>query len=234
MAEVKKGVKIKIVKNGPYIVTGSIPLSEKIITPKGNSYVYEDGREFETKKMYALCRCGASKNHPYCDGSHEDADFDGTEVASRDTYDERARIFKGPGIDLMDDGRCAVARFCHKEHGSVWELVKKSDDEHCKQEVIKGAVDCPTGRLVAVEKDGTRIEPEYEPSIEMLQDPEKKVSGPFYVKGNVPILASDGEIYEIRNRVGLCRCGNSKDTPFCDGRHIKIEFNDHNEESDNI
>lgn len=226
MAEVKKGVKIKIVKNGPYIVTGDIPLSEKIITPKDDRYIYEDGKKFERQKMYALCRCGESKNHPYCDGSHENAGFDGTEVASMESYDKRARIFEGPGIDLMDDGRCAVARFCHEKHGSVWQLVKKSDNEECKKEAIRGAVNCPTGRLVAVEKNGKRIEPEYEPSIEILQDSEKGVSGPFYVKGNVPIVSSDGEAYEIRNRVGLCRCGHSKDTPFCDGSHIKIDFND--------
>ena len=32
-------VKIRIVKNGPYIVTGGVPLSEKIITPQGSGYV---------------------------------------------------------------------------------------------------------------------------------------------------------------------------------------------------
>lgn len=225
MLKLNKNMKIKIVEDGPYMVTGDIPLCEKIIKHNGKRYIYEEGKKYKRSRGYALCRCGESKNHPFCDGSHMD-DFDGTETASKDSFKDRAKIFEGPGIDLLDDGRCAIARFCHEEHGSVWQLVKKSDDPECKEEVIRGAINCPTGRLVAVEKDGKEIEPYLEPAIEVLQDPEKGVSGPFYVKGNIPIESADGSTYEVRNRAGLCRCGKSKDTPFCDGSHIKEEFED--------
>lgn len=226
LRQINKDVKIKIIKDGPYIVTGDVPMVEKIITPKGNSYEYKEGRTFPRKKVYSLCRCGKSKNLPYCDGEHSKTGFDGTELASREKYNDRANVFKGPGIDLLDDGRCAIARLCHEEHGSVWQLVKKSDNPEYREEVIRGAINCPTGRLVAVDKEGNEIEPEYEPSIEIIQDPEKNVSGPLFVKGNIPIESSDGTMYEIRNRVGLCRCGSSKNTPFCDGKHIKAGFND--------
>lgn len=222
-----KDMKIKIMKDGPYIVTGDIPLSEKIIEHDGKRYIYVDGREFERKKTYSLCRCGKSKIHPYCDGEHTKAGFKGDEVASKDTFDERAKTIEGPGVDLMDDGRCAVARFCHEEHGSVWELVKKSDDPTCKEEMIRGASNCPTGRLVAVDKQtGEKIEKEFEPSIEILQDPEMGVSGPLYIKGYIPIESSDGTAYEVTNRAALCRCGESKNMPFCDGKHRKVDFKD--------
>lgn len=227
MTKLNKDMKIRIVKDGPYIVSGGVPLVEKIIEPTEKRYIYKESKSYPESKTYSLCRCGKSKNHPFCDGEHRKAGFDGTEVASKEKYDDRAKVFEGPGVDVMDDGRCAIARFCHEEHGSVWQLVKKSDQPKLKEEVIRGCSNCPTGRLVAVDKEtGEKIEPELDPCIEVLQDPEKVVSGPYYVKGNIPIESSDGTTYEVRNRVGLCRCGESKDTPFCDGKHLKTGFLD--------
>lgn len=55
-----KEKKIKILKNGPYIVTGGVPLSEKIIVPKGKKYEFKDGCEFPVTGVYALCRYGKS------------------------------------------------------------------------------------------------------------------------------------------------------------------------------
>jgi len=50
--------KIRIVKDGPYLVSGDVRLNEKIITPKGNQYELLDGRELKQSDSYALCRCG--------------------------------------------------------------------------------------------------------------------------------------------------------------------------------
>ncbi|OHW62720.1 iron-binding zinc finger CDGSH type [Andreesenia angusta] len=215
---------IKILKNGPYIVSGDIPISERIITPVGKGYVLKDGQKFKAGAVYSLCRCGNSKNAPYCDGSH--GDFDGEETASREKFKERVDLCEGQEIDMLDDHRCALARFCHRDTGSAWELVKKSDDPELKEEAIKAAVECPAGRLVVFDKQGNEIEPDYSPEIEVLQDPEKGVSGPLAIKGNIPVVSSDGHVYEIRNRVTLCRCGSSKNKPFCDGRHIRAKFKD--------
>ena len=54
---------ITIAKDGPYLVTGGIELGEK-----------EFG-EGASKEHYTLCRCGASKNKPFCDGMHWEIDF---------------------------------------------------------------------------------------------------------------------------------------------------------------
>ena len=221
-----KNAKIKILKDGPYVVTGNVPLSEKIIVPKGKAYEFKEGRQLPQAEEYTLCRCGKSKNPPFCDGSHIKANFDGTEIASRDSYADRAEIIEGPGLDLMDDGRCAYARFCHQENGSAWDLTRKSDISENRAQAIQAASECPAGRLTAVDKSKSLIEPEYEPCIEILQDPECKVSGPIAVKGGIPIEASDGDVYEIRNRVALCRCGYSKNKPFCDARHVTLQFDD--------
>lgn len=224
----KNDRKIKIVKDGPYLVSGSMPLTEKIITSGHESYEYKEGRTFPREEFYALCRCGSSKEMPYCDGTHSKVGFDGSETASREPYIKRAELIEGPGLDLTDDeSLCAVARFCHREEGSAWEFIEKSDDPKLKEQAIKAACECPAGRLVVWDKaSGEAIEPFYEPSIVIIQDPEKDVSGPIWVRGGIPIESSDGTVYELRNRVTLCRCGESKNKPFCEASHITAKFSD--------
>jgi len=219
-------MRIKILKNGPYLVTGNIPLKEKIILPKGKNYEFLEGQAFSTNPSYSLCRCGKSKNMPFCDGSHVGCEFDGTETASKDSFIDRANLFEGPGVDLLDDGRCAFARFCHRNKGNVWELTRNSNDPNIIREAIIASSECPSGRLVSVDKQGNQIEPFLEPSIDVLQDPERNVSCGLFVKGNIPIESSDGTLYEIRNRVMLCRCGKSRNKPFCDATHVSVNFKD--------
>lgn len=226
MENINKKSKIKISNAGPYIVSGNVPLSEKIIIPKGRGYEFIEGRELPQSEEYALCRCGKSKNAPFCDGSHEKAGFIGAETASKDKYEDRAELLEGSSIDLLDDNRCAFARFCHRENGDVWELTENSGNEENRKEAIQAASDCPAGRLVAMDKNGEMIEPSYEPSIDIIQDPEKGVSGGIFVKGNIQIESADGHIYETRNRVTLCRCGKSSNKPFCDATHVSIKFSD--------
>ena len=55
---------IKVRKNGPYLVTGTVDLTD------------HEGNAFESKESFALCRCGHSKNKPFCDGSHKEVAFD--------------------------------------------------------------------------------------------------------------------------------------------------------------
>ena len=72
--------KIKITKNGPYLVT-DVPLNEeKLLSDKSGQLVRGvKGKKITDQKEYALCRCGQSKNPPFCDGSHKDCQFNGTE-----------------------------------------------------------------------------------------------------------------------------------------------------------
>lgn len=218
--------KIRIVKNGPYVVSGDVPLSEIHIEPKGKGYVYKDVRTLPRKEEYSLCRCGKTKDSPFCDGAHEVSVFHGVEVASRVPYEKRAQTYTGPGLDLMDDDRCAFGRFCHTKDGIIWDLIEKSGDSECREEAINAACDCPTGRFVAVDKSGKRFERQDEPSIDIAQDPEKKVSCGIFVKGGIPLESADGSEYEARNRYALCRCGASRNTPFCDASHVPIRFRD--------
>jgi CDGSH-type Zn-finger protein len=215
--------KIKITKNGPYLVSGGIPLSEQImcIDTEGQCHGWKEGKKFPAQENYALCRCGQSHNMPFCDGTHNKVQFDGTEEADRSSYREQASEIVGSGLKLTDAQElCAGARFCHRA-GGTWTLVKQSGDSDAKQKAIEEACDCPSGRLVAWEKDGKAIEPDFKPSIGLVQDVQAGKMGPLWVRGAIPIEAEDGTTYEIRNRVTLCRCGKSSNKPFCDGSHLK-------------
>lgn len=69
--------KIVVSENGPYIVSGNIPLSIQVITPnrEGFSWDWVEGKKFATESEFALCRCGHSKNKPQCDGTHRKINF---------------------------------------------------------------------------------------------------------------------------------------------------------------
>ena len=65
-------VLIRCRENGPLVILGTV----KIVDHHGNELESPPGKE-----AVALCRCGHSKNKPFCDGSHRDCGFRATEVA---------------------------------------------------------------------------------------------------------------------------------------------------------
>jgi CDGSH-type Zn-finger protein len=213
--------KVKVIKNGPYFVSGGIPLSEQVIVLDSNDYPCEwrEGKKYPRQENYYLCRCGKSSNKPFCDGTHAKVNFDGTETADREPYAKHAETTQGPSLRLDDvEDLCAVARFCDRA-GGVWELVMQNEDNAVKL-ATEEAVNCPSGRLVAHDKTGKAIEPVFEKSIGLIEDPQAPAGGPIWVRGGIPIESCDGFTYEIRNRVTLCRCGKSSNKPFCDGSHM--------------
>jgi CDGSH-type Zn-finger protein len=218
---------IRIVRNGPYIVTGGLPLGTDIIVSSqfGHGLKWEKGDEFPRRDSYSLCRCGLSKNKPYCDQSHTASGFDGAETASRDPYLSQAETYEGPALRLTDVKiLCASARFCDRS-GGTWNLTAKSDVPKFRTTAIQTAGECPAGRLVAWDKvTGSPLEPDLKPAIGVVEDPFTGTGGPLWIKGSVPIESADGATYEIRNRVTLCRCGGSRNKPFCDSQHIPLKF----------
>jgi CDGSH-type Zn-finger protein len=227
----KKETKIIVSKNGPYLVSGNTEIDYQLIQldDEGLPLKWKQGNKLPVKNGCALCRCGSSKNKPFCDGMHSKINFDGTELSGREKYIEKAEITKGPDLYLTDVGElCIGAGFCDRASGT-WNLVEKSDDLKSKKLAIQQACDCPSGRLVVWDKKTKKpIEPKFNKSISLIEDPNQKISGPIWVKGNIKIESFDGRKYETRNRVTLCRCGKSMNMPFCDGTHVDIGFNDGN------
>lgn len=220
------GMRIRIVENGPYIVEGNVPLFEKAITyDEDAGYAWRTVREIEHGPVYSLCRCGKTSDPPFCDGGAHKR-FKGREVADRRPFDERCDIHEGPGIVLKDDMRCSMSRFCHRKAGTPWKLLDRSDDPAVLEEIVRGSLECPSGRMLLVRPDGSIVDECPEPAIWIIQDPGKNVSGGIYVMGGIPIIGSDGFEYETRNRAVLCRCGRSRNMPFCDAVHINGMYKD--------
>ncbi len=220
---------VTIKKNGPYIVSGNIPLAKEISVAgkSGEPEKWRKGESYPKQAGCALCRCGKSANKPFCDGHHISSKFDGTETASKKKHQQQARRIFGPGLDLADaPGFCSSARFCHLS-GGTWENVKHSNNAKSKKIAIQTACNCPSGRLVVYNKGSKKpIEPAFEPSIKVMEDSQAKVSGPLCLRGGITLISSDGKAYESRNRMTLCRCGKSENKPFCDGSHLHSHFKD--------
>jgi len=68
------GVKITVRKNGPYRVEDPEGLIE-LVDADGNKY------DLTGKPAFSLCRCGASVNKPFCDGTHSKLGFQAAESA---------------------------------------------------------------------------------------------------------------------------------------------------------
>jgi CDGSH-type Zn-finger protein len=220
--------KIVVSKDGPYKVSGGLPLSMQIITPdkEGFSWDWKKAKEFEVKEEYSLCRCGHSNNKPFCDGTHAKIKFDGTETATRKPYTRQAEVLEGETLLLSDaEELCAFARFCDPG-GKIWGVIGQPGEE-ARKLAVREANHCPGGRLVAHDKKtGKEIEEKLPPSIGVVEDPAMGCSGPLWVRGGVRIESESGTPYEVRNRVALCRCGASANKPFCNGSHASIKFRD--------
>ena len=131
---------ITIIEDGPLQVEGDFRIYDTI------------GQLVEHDGMAMLCRCGASKTKPLCDGSH-------TEIGFKDC--------------------------CKVDH--------RKDEELVEQTCL--IISCrPNGMLVA--------------------------KGPMILHG------PDGQSKAVRNKAALCRCGQSRNKPFCDVSHKSAGFID--------
>ncbi|MGO9558611.1 MAG: CDGSH iron-sulfur domain-containing protein [Acidimicrobiales bacterium] len=131
----------------------------------------------------------------------------------------------GTSIVMRDDRSvCVHAGFCGNRVTNVWKLVSGSatDDSIVRAQVMAMIERCPSGALTyRIETDGEDIEPELADEIGVIDD------GPLWVTGRVVVSGPDGEEIEWRNRMTLCRCGQSKNKPLCDGSHVEAGFVDH-------
>ena len=223
MTETKTDQAIEVTENGPYHVTGGIPLVRvrKVPGDRGSFTEWEVYETLETEDEYWLCRCGQSTGKPFCTGMHEKVGFDGTETAPTDTYAERAKVLGGTKTTVSDDrGICAHAAFCSNAATNVWKAAPKTDDDPALTELVVGMVrNCPSGALTYA-VDGTPTEPDFRPEIRVQEN------GPYVLRGRIPVRRSDGQPLEVRNRMSICRCGGSGNKPLCDGTHNENGFTD--------
>lgn len=210
---------ITVTPDGPYLVSDA-PLVVKtpVHTGDGEPIAWITGPTIETRERYALCRCGESDRKPFCDGTHARVGFDGTESAEG-TYTERATVYEGPGLTVRDDRSiCVHAGFCGTATTNVWKMVGHSGDTEVRSQMIAMIDRCPSGALSYSFQATDRTEQDLATHVAIIPD------GPLYVTGGVPVTLTDGELLETRNRITLCRCGESKNKPLCDGSHKAAGF----------
>lgn len=158
----ENSMKITVSRNGPYIVNGGVPLitAEICNDEEGYRRNWREVKTYPLKEQYALCRCGRSKNKPFCDGTHTKIHFDGTETGDYEPYNIGAKVISGPVLTLTDNKHlCVHAGFCVRA-GGTWDLVRQSDNPEARDTAIEEACNCPSGRLVILDSaTGKAIEP---------------------------------------------------------------------------
>ena len=178
------------------------------------------GEAIKARENMSLCRCGYSKNKPFCDGQHNSIGFSDEKQsdAVADSLDEH----KGKNITILDNrGLCAHAGFCTSELPQVWNEKTWSDaDAATKEEIIATIEKCPSGAL-SYAIDG-KVHSNYHGDETQIQ---VSRNGPFLVRGD---FALDAETLDGNSddHYALCRCGQSKNKPFCDGSHWYAGFKD--------
>ncbi len=218
-------MEIRVTDDGPYVVTGSVPLTRRraVVSEHGHPLTWRETAELDTSEEYELCRCGQSGNKPFCDDSHAREGFDGTETADGTGYDARAKSYEGTGITVRDDRSiCEHASFCANKDSNVWKMTRRTEDTRVRAEVIAMIERCPSGALT-YQVDGREVEPDLRPAIRVVDDGPLAVTGG--AAGAISLVRADGS-RETRPRMTLCRCGRSANKPFCDGSHVEAGFRD--------
>ena len=127
--------------------------------------------------------------------------------------------YKGEKITIrFDGGKCIHSRNCVLGLPNVFQANVPgpwiNPDNGTVEELIAVARSCPSGAITYERQDGG--EAERVPDVNVIRVLE---NGPLAIAANLHIEGQDP-----RTRATLCRCGESKNMPFCDGSHKEAEF----------
>jgi CDGSH-type Zn-finger protein len=218
--------RIVVQQDGPYLVHGCVPLVRKtqVVSEYGEPLTWKKEGMLQVPESYSLCRCAHSQRKPFCDGTHREIGFDGTETADTVLTAERQVLYRGGRhIQVKSDASlCMNSGFCRYRQATIEQLVPATEDTLVRSQVMAMVERCPSGSLTyAVEPEDPDIEPDLPQQVSVTTEMTSKgpIEGPLWVTGNIPIERADGQPFETRNRVTLCRCGLSKAKPLCDGTH---------------
>ena len=202
-------ISISTSHNGPLVVRNMESLTE------GNGNIFS----VKTKSV-ALCRCGESKHKPFCDGTHGKIGW--TDGKQKDRQPRKKDSYQGEKITIHDNrGICAHVGFCTAGLPKVFRMGVEpwiNPEAETAEKIIETIEKCPSGAL-SYSIDGVLYD-------KFTEQPEIKVTedGPYFVKGSVELHDKDHP--ESEEHFALCRCGKSKNKPFCDGQHWYTQFRD--------
>ncbi|MFH2134366.1 MAG: CDGSH iron-sulfur domain-containing protein [Pseudomonadota bacterium] len=195
--------------NGPYLVSDLA------------NFANVKGPIESTDKM-ALCRCGKSANKPFCDGTHAKIGFSSDKLDGRN--EDRRDNYIGKGITIHDNrGICAHAGRCTDGLAAVFRLKEEPrihPDAASVEEIIETINKCPSGALSYSVAGVEHRDRPGAPSVFVAPN------GPYVVSGGPDLLDTERGESASHEHYTLCRCGGSKNKPFCDGTHWYIDFKD--------
>ena len=200
--------------DGPFIY-------DNPLYPDGGLIFDSRGEEIPSGERVALCRCGASADKPFCDGTHESVGFSG-EKDPEHVKDKR-RDYVGDRITIHDN-RCVCAhpRFCVSGLPEVFRPDERpwiDPDAAEPEEIIKVIERCPSGALSYTVDGVEHRDLDREPSITVAED------GPYCLVGGIEVVGEEPRAEGVSaEHCTCCRCGSSGNKPFCDGTHHTVNF----------
>ena len=138
----------------------------------------------------------------------------------------KIKAYEGNGVTIhFNARRCIHAAECVHGLPSVFDADRRpwiQAEAGSVEEIADVVHRCPSGALSYERSDGGPPEPVDSVAHKIV--PVK--NGPLYVQGTVEVMDHEGRVLDVGPRVALCRCGASKNKPFCDNSHIEAEFRD--------
>ena len=122
----------------------------------------------------------------------------------------------------FDPNRCIHAAECIRTAPAVFDSRRLrwiQPELGDPSQIVTAVHRCPTGALAYSLPNG---DPEAADSGEIRP----AHNGPLYVRGEARVETEDGRVIAEGYRLALCRCGATKNAPFCDGSHREVGFSD--------
>jgi len=179
------------------------------------------GDIIDAPPVASLCRCGESKNRPFCDGSHSLNGINGEKEPDRVPY--RWKDYLGEKITVhFNLNVCSHDGSCVRMLPEVFNINCRpwiTPDNGDTEAIINVIKHCPSGAL-SYTLNGKRHTDYYngEPKLRITK------RGPLEFYGGIILKDDQGSKPETYDHYALCRCGHSKNKPFCDGKHLKFRF----------
>ncbi len=195
-------ISLTVLDNGPLKISGE----DLTLHYCGEPVAVEAGKD-----VY-VCRCGESQNPPFCDGSHSRTGF----VAEPPTGAKKdIHLWEGKTIrTFFNPNTCMHAGYCRP----LKELRKREldGDAPAADEIARVVQSCPSGALSYESTEADAPAAAAGPAIDIIEGGEVRVQQKFEINAELNERQDDA-------RATLCRCGLSKNKPWCDGGHKKRE-----------
>jgi len=174
------------------------------------------GNPLPLEPVTSLCRCGGSENKPFCDGTHSRLGFSGakgTPLAA-----DQAKDYVGKKITIHDNrGICSHAGHCTQGLPAVFKRKGRpwiDPDGAAPADIIAVIERCPSGAL-SYTIDSILHKSWHSGPAQITVEK----NGPYHLTGDIRLKDAICSSPEAPDHCTLCRCGTSRNKPFCDGSH---------------